>query len=115
MDESILRTTKKLLGLDNNYAAFDEDVIQAINSALFSLMQMGIGPAEGFSIRNDVAIWEDFLEDASDLEGVKQYVYLKARYVVDPPSTAYLLDAIQSQTRELEWRLVTQIENARGG
>ena len=110
MDNSILSTIKKMLGLDADYDAFDTDIIIHINSALMNLMQMGVGPSTGFSINGDFETWPEFFGTYTDLQGVKTYIYLKVRLVFDPPSTSFVIDAIQKQIAELEWRLNIQTE-----
>lgn len=110
MSDSILDSVKKVLGLDPTYTAFDEDVILHINSVLATLNELGIGPAEGFAIADNTATWEALLGADPTLNSVKTYVYLRVRMLFDPPSTGYLVTAMQEQTRELEWRLNTKRE-----
>jgi len=50
MEESILISTKKVLGLPEGDEAFDLDVITFINSAFSTLDQVGVGPTGGFYI-----------------------------------------------------------------
>lgn len=104
MADSILVSTKKVLGLDSEYTAFDLDIITHINSAFSTLNQLGLGPAEGFVIEDDSATWDDFFED-NNPSSIKTYVFLKVRLVFDPPTTSYLIDALNKQIEELEWRL----------
>lgn len=111
MVDSILTSTKKILGLDESYTAFDVDVMTHINSAFSTLTQLGLGPEQGFMIEDSSAVWSDFLGDNSlKLNSVKTYVYLKVRLVFDPPSTSFIGDALQAQVRELEWRLNVERE-----
>lgn len=105
MSDSILNSTKKILGLAEDYEAFDQDVILFINSALATLNQLGIGPEEGFTISDSTPTWEDFLGTDKRLEMAKQYVYLKVRVVFDPPDSGWLADAFAKQIEELGWRL----------
>ena len=79
MEESILKSTKKILGLADDYTAFDLDVITHINAAFSILNQLGVGQVEGFMILDDVAVWQDFLVPMNQLNLVKTYVYLKVR------------------------------------
>lgn len=104
-NESILISTKKILGLDANYTAFDMDVIIHINSTFATLHQLGIGPIDGFMIEDGVPTWDDFLSGDKRLNSVKTYVYLKVRLLFDPPATSFAITAIQDQVREAEWRL----------
>lgn len=109
--ESILQTTKKLLGMDENYTAFDVDVIIQINMAIAVLTQMGVGPIEGFTIENEYATYEDFIPGAPVLQGlVKDYIYLKTRLVFDPPTISSVLAAMERSIAELEWRINVQVD-----
>lgn len=111
---SILTSIKKLLGIEEFYEHFDQDVITHINSAFFTLNQLGVGPEEGFSIQDKNKTWEAFTE-VSDLEAIKTYVYLKVRLVFDPPQIGHLVEAIRLQITELEWRLNVQAEGGMSG
>lgn len=105
MSASILDSTKKVLGIDADYTAFDMDIIMHVNSALATLNQLGVGPEEGFSIEDNSAEWGDFLGDDPRLNQVKSYVYLKVRVVFDPPTSSFVLSAFQEQIKEHEWRI----------
>lgn len=105
MSDSILTSTKKILGITEDYEVFDPDVIMFINSALGTLNQLGIGPEDGFSISDAAPTWVDFLGTDKRLEMAKQYVYLQVRVVFDPPDTGWLADAFAKQIEQLGWRL----------
>lgn len=111
MDESILITIKKMLGLDDEYQPFDADVIVLINSALMTLTQLGIGPKNGYAITDYSSKWSDFLVNDVKLEAVKNYIYLKVRVTFDPPTSSSILEAYKQQLNELEWRLNVQVES----
>ena len=103
--ESILISIKKLLGITEEYDQFDPDIIMHINSVFMILTQLGIGPAEGFSIEDDTSIWSDFIKDANKIEAVKSYVYLKVKLLFDPPLSSAVIDSTNRLINELEWRL----------
>ncbi len=105
MENSILISTKKILGVDANYTAFDLDIITHINSALSTLDQIGVGPVLGFAIEDDSAVWADFALPQKQLSMVRTYVYLKTRLLFDPPATSFLIGAMEKQIQEFEWRL----------
>ncbi len=109
--DSILQSIKKLLGLDEDYDAFDDDVMMHINSVLMILTQLGVGPKNGFSITGEEETWEDYLgEDISKLSAVKTYVYLKVKTMFDPTSSSVVNEATKEMLKELEWRLNSEIE-----
>lgn len=110
MEQSILISTKKILGLPADYTAFDLDVITHINSVFSTLHQLGVGPDLGFAIEDDVAEWGDFLGGDLLLNNVKTYMYLKVRLAFDPPTTSFTISAVEQQIRELEFRINVQRE-----
>lgn len=110
--DSILNSTKKLLGIMPEYEEFDADLVININSALMILNQLGVGPKEGFRISSAEETWSNFLGERNDLEAVKTYVYLKVKLMFDPPSSSFVLSSISEQIKELEYRLLLQ---AKGG
>lgn len=105
MEESVLTTTKKVLGLADTYTAFDLDIIIYINSAFSTLNQLGVGPADGFSIEDATAEWADLDLPLPQLDMVKTYIFLKTRMLFDPPTTSFLIEAINKQIEEHEWRI----------
>lgn len=103
--DSILTSTKKLLGLTEEYEPFDNDIIIYINSALSILTQLGVGPEEGFRIADETAKWSEYLGNDPRLEFVREFVYLKVRLVFDPPASSAVLNAYNELIKQLEWRI----------
>lgn len=110
MSESILDTIKIMLGLEKDYDAFDIEIVTYINSALFTLSQLGVGPEEGFSITGYDEIWSNFIDEKSNLIAVQTYIKLKVQLLFDPPSNSFAVDAINKQIDELTWRLCLEAE-----
>lgn len=108
--ESILLSTKKVLGIDSEYTAFDVDILMHINSVFTILNQLGVGPENGFMIEDATATWDLFFGSDLRYNAIKTYVYLRVRLLFDPPTTSYLLESVNAQCRELEWRLNVQRE-----
>lgn len=105
--ESILNSIKKMLGIAESIDHFDQELIMYINSE-FSVLtnDFGIGPAEGFYITDQEDVWKDFIpNNIHKIEAIKTYVYLKVRLVFDPPDRANVLESIERQIKEYEWRL----------
>lgn len=111
LEESILVSVKKMLGIDPEYDPFDTDITILINSALATLTQIGIGPADGFYITGSDETWSDFLGDSERrLQSVKTYVYIKVKLIFDPPGSSFVMSALEEQAKELEWRLNVRAE-----
>lgn len=109
--ESILTSIKKLLGIDAAYMHFDADLIMHINSVFSILTQMGVGPANGFSITGATEVWADFIADKPNCYSMlKSYVYLKVRLLFDPPQSSAIMESINRQISEFEWRLFVEAD-----
>jgi len=109
MMESILTSIKKLLGIAEEYTHFDADLIMHINSVFSILSQIGVGPPEGFSIKDKSSVWGDFVPENSKenskweliLNFLKSYTYMKVKLYFDPPLSSSVIESIS----ELEWRI----------
>lgn len=110
VSESILASIKKMLGIDDTYDAFDIDVIVGINTALMSLQQIGVGPEDGLSISDRSAVWSSLHTNEKKTEAAKMYIYLKVKLSFDPPTSGFVVDAINKQLDELAWRLQVQTD-----
>lgn len=110
MSNSILGTIKKLIGYDESYHVFDLDLIVAINSSFMILNQLGVGPKEPFSIKDENATWADFFGDKEIFELAKSYVYLRVKLLFDAPNSGVLHQAVERQISEFEWRMQVQAE-----
>ena len=102
--DSILTTIKKLLGINEEYTTFDNDLIVHINSVISILSQIGVGPSDGFSIRDESSTWNELVSDKR-LESVKSYVYLKVKLLFDPPQSSVVMESYNRVISELEWRI----------
>lgn len=118
ISESILTSIKKLLGIDENYTHFDADIVMHINSVFSILTQMGVGPANGFSISGKDETWSAFIADKPNIFSlVKSYIYMKVRLLFDPPLSSAAIESINRQISEFEWRLFVAadpVENTSG-
>lgn len=113
MEPSIFYTVKRMLGVANENKAFDEQILVAINSALMVANQIGVGPETGFRVEGITETWDDFLGEHKDVDGVQAFIYLRCRLMFDPPSNSFLVNAIENQIKELEWRVMEQVEERR--
>jgi hypothetical protein len=105
MESSILTSTKKVLNIPADYTAFDLDILTHINTAFSVLTQLGIGPTTGYFVEDETLMWEDLMLPQVQLNMVRTYIYLKTRMLFDPPGTSFLIDAMNKQIEEHEWRL----------
>ena len=110
MDDSILITIKKSLGIDTADTSFDSDIIMHINSFIPVLYQLGVGPSSGLLIEDSSSSWGDLLDNESKLALVKTWLYLRVRKVFDPPQSGTAMEALNSTINELEWRINVSVD-----
>lgn len=102
--DSILISIKKLLGITEDCDSFDGDLILHINTVLAALNQLGVG--NGFFITGEKETWTELLGDDSRLNLVKSYVHLRVKTLFDPPLSSSVVEAIDRNIKELEWRIL---------
>lgn len=102
---SILTDTKGMVNIPAADTSFDLQIVIAINSALATLTDLGVGPEAGFSISDQTATWDGFIGNDPRYNDIKAYVYLKVRMIFDPPTTSFAITAMNDQIDELVWRI----------
>ena len=113
LDKNIKNTIKKMLGLAEDYSAFDPEIVFFINSAIMELSQLGVCSPDFQITENGNEKWDDLLTDFSSnglLNGAIQYIYIKVRLVFDPPNSGYVTNALQKELDELTWRLRVHVD-----
>ena len=103
--DSILTSVKKIVGISEEDESFDADLIIHTNSVLMILNQLGVGPTDGFVIKDKTSVWTNYITDETKIELVKSYMYLKVRLLFDPPTSSAVMESINRQISEFEWRL----------
>lgn len=100
--------------MGEEYTYYDDDVIMYINDVFATLSRLGVGPSEGFSIRDSYAEWNEFLDEEKYpilLNKVKTYVKRKCQLQFDPPQSSTHLNALKDMIAEDEWRLIEMVES----
>lgn len=111
MWESILLTIKRMIGPAMVSNEFDLDLVTHINSVLFDLNELGVGPKEGFAITGETETWEDFLgPDVKNLEAVKTFIFLKVKMIFDPPTIGGVINSYEKLIKEYEWRINVAVD-----
>lgn len=106
MNDSILTSVKKVLGIPASNTHFDWDLIIFINAAFATLFQLGVGPKRrAYKIEGVDNTWDEFIGDIDNIENVKSYVAMKTRLAFDPPVTGSGLESLKELIKEAEWRL----------
>lgn len=111
MNESILTSIKAQLGIQEEYTAFDQQLIMHINSVFMVLNQLGVGPSAGFVISDKTSVWRDFLPPDKNLEATKSYIGMRVKMLFDPPTTSVVAESMNRMINEFEWRLNSEAES----
>lgn len=107
VEDSILNSVKKMLGIPVEMTEFDTDIFLHINSAIGTLTQLGVGPENGYVVMSSDQTYGDFLgEDSERFPQVQTFLYLKLKLGWDNTSiTSTLLSVMQDLLKECEFRL----------
>ena len=111
MSDSVLLSIKQMLGISPEDTSFDVNVIMSINTALTTLMDLGLTEVEDEIVIDDDMTWDELLGGRTDIEYVKTYVYQKVKMIFDPPTSTAAIDAMQRSISELEWRICNNGRN----
>ena len=110
MQDSILMTIRKLV-CGNPYADhFDTDLLVHINACFSILNQLGVGPENGFVVTDETQSWSSYIADNYILNMLKTYVKIKIKKIFDPPLTSSVLEAMDKEINQLEWRLNVAVD-----
>lgn len=111
MDRSILDTIKEGIPVELDETAFDTAILMHINNALMNLNQIGVGPSEGFRIKDKTATWGDLIGNNIKLAGVEDYIFIKVKLIFDPPPSSSVVASMEKTAEEIFWRLREAVEN----
>lgn len=104
MDDSVLNSIKKKVGVPEGTTDFDDDIIIDINTAFVELSQIGVKQLYKRAISSQLDTWRMF-GLGSILGMVQQYTYIKVKLIFDPPASSIVKDSLQNQLAEVEWRI----------
>lgn len=114
MEDSILKTVKKSVGITETDTSFDPDILVYASSAMSNLNQLGIGPDAGIVVEDETTGWSSLGIPQNQLNMAKTFVCLKVRLAFDPPAFSFHIDAIKEQIAEQEGRLSAYRETLLG-
>jgi hypothetical protein len=108
----ILDGVKRMLEIEQDTTEFDLDISTHVNSAFFSLYQLGIGPDTPFYI-DATTTWELFVTKVPKTI-ILDYLFMKTKMVFDPPTSSSVIDAYKDRIAELEFRMNIYTDNGGG-
>lgn len=105
--DNILQSIKKPLGISAECIDFDDDIKMHINTVFAILNQLNIGPKDGFIIRDGTETWDSYITKCN-LSMIETFIYLKVKLVFDPPASTAVIESINRNISELEFRLYVE-------
>lgn len=111
VEDSILLSIKKGLGLSPEIKDFDPDVIMAINTAFSTLNQLGTFDFDDdlIPISGEDQLWSQIMPDGN-FEMIKTFIFLRTKLLFDPPQSSFVLSSYKEQLKELEWRIYEECD-----
>lgn len=109
-NDNVLASVKEALGIPVSVSSFDTTLLMHINAVISILGTLGVGEGEPLAVNSDT-VWADCFEDSTELDLVKTDMYLRVRLMFDPPNTSFVLESINKQITEIEWRLNVIIDS----
>ena len=110
MEENILKSIKDLLGIYEDDSAFDNDVLTNINAVFSTLYQLGVGSESHYVVLTGDETWEEVFAEKELIDFIKLYTYMKVRVIFDPPTNSSILQALNEQIKETEYRILLQAD-----
>lgn len=104
MRTSILESVKDYCLVPQETDVFDGVLCEKINSAFFTLFQLGCSRVP-FTVSDNTAEWTDFTDNLIVLSVLPDYIQQKARLGFDPPSNSFLVTQMKEDIKELESRI----------
>lgn len=112
MDERILPSVKKLIGVPEDSTDFDLDILMNINAAIITLSQIGVGPSDPYVVLGNEDTYSDFLgKNFNGTALVKMYLVYKTQLGFDHPASATVSGSLEKKIAETEWRLSVMVDS----
>ena len=109
ISSSVLNSVKTLIGVSPSDGAFDSEIRMDINGVLLTVQQLGY-TLKRTCITDSSTLWSDLFLDKEFNHLVVTYIYLKVRLLFDPPQSGVLNEALERQIKEVEWRIMVEVE-----
>ena len=114
MEESILTSIKQMLGIEEDDTDFDLEIIAHINAAFSTLWQIGIGPKDGYELKDKSETWDEYTTSINMLSSIKLYVADRVKLVWDSStSPSFVVTEVRKDMEEHYWRLSIMADEAK--
>lgn len=107
LSDSILSSVKKLIGISEDDASFDLDIMLNINAASSTLFQLGV-LQKPYTVTSKEDTYSDLLPGGTEdvINQIKMYFVYKTRLGFDSSTlSSAMIEVIKELIREAEYRL----------
>ena len=108
---TILASIKDSLDIPESVTAFDATLLMHINAQMSRLYTLGMPPETNPTMIGPDTLWSDYFNDSEELNLVKLIIYLRVRLAFDPPTSSFVLNALEETAKETEWRLNVLVDS----
>lgn len=108
LSDSILSSVKKLIGISEDDASFDLDIMLNINAASSTLFQLGV-LQKPYTVTSKEDTYSDLLPGGAEdvINQIKMYFVYKTRLGFDSSTlSGTVIEVIKDMIKEAEWRLM---------
>lgn len=109
IENSILSSVKKLIGIQEEDESFDLDIMLNINAASSTLFQLGVLD-KPYTVTSKNDTYADLIPSGTEdvVNQIKMYFVYKVRIGFDSSTlSSTVIETIKELIREAEWRLMT--------
>lgn len=108
LSDSILSSVKKLIGISDEDASFDLDIMLNINAASSTLFQLGV-LQKPYTVIGKDDTYADLIPNGTEdvVNQIKMYFVYKTRLGFDSSTlSGTVIEVIKDMIKEAEWRLM---------
>ena len=78
-------------------------------TSLSNMIQLGVSDKQ-FHITGPSETWDQLITNENILASVKEYIYIRAKLLFDPPTSSIVMEAYKEILKEDEWRITNELD-----
>lgn len=110
-NNSILDSVKEYIPIELDATHFDSDLIIRINTAIPTLVQMGVVQDPNYVVRDSSELWTDIIPDDNVLLSLaRTWLSETVKLDFDPPAQKSMIELLQEDIAQKEYRMQVQLD-----
>lgn len=101
----ILESVKDYCQVPTEATIYDNELCGHINTAFFTLFQLGCSKTPFVVTADNPVTWNDFTDNPYFSSVVPEYVKRKVKLLFDPPANSFLVNQMKDEVAEFESRI----------